>query len=152
MRTAATRLFNFNASRIAQHGVRARCSLALHPSGLRDERATVAHSCRCKQFKFTWYSNLIRKELNSISGGCPRINWGYLQGVSPYRCPYFLWVYLLNLKYARITRASSTLDGGLPQQIWLSESAPVLDGCWTVQQQDSPTNTENSPKIKKSAL
>ena len=39
-------------------------------------RATVAHWCGCKQLKFTWYSNLIRKELNSISGGCPYINWG----------------------------------------------------------------------------
>ena len=39
-------------------------------------RATVAYWCRCKQLKFTWYSNLIRKEPNSISGGCLRINWG----------------------------------------------------------------------------
>jgi hypothetical protein len=30
-------------------------------------------------------SNLIRKELNLISGGCPRINWG----VSIYHCPNF---------------------------------------------------------------
>ena len=37
-------------------------------------RATVAHWCRCKQHKFTWYSNLIRKEPNPISGGCPHIN------------------------------------------------------------------------------
>jgi len=36
MRTAATRLFKFDASRIAQHGVRARCSLALRLDGLRD--------------------------------------------------------------------------------------------------------------------
>ena len=34
-------------------------------------RATVVYWCRCKQLKFTWYSNLIRKELNSIRGGCP---------------------------------------------------------------------------------
>ena len=39
-------------------------------------RTMVAHWCRCKQLKFTWYSNLIRKKLNSISGGCPCINWG----------------------------------------------------------------------------
>ena len=39
-------------------------------------RATVAYWCRCKQLKFTWYSNLIRKELNSIRRGCPNINWG----------------------------------------------------------------------------
>ena len=44
-------------------------------------RAMVAYWCRCKQIKFTWYSNLIRKELNSIRGsvrisirGCPSIN------------------------------------------------------------------------------
>ena len=34
---------------------------------------TLMHA---KKLKFTWYSNLIRKELTSISGGCPRINWG----------------------------------------------------------------------------